>query len=434
LKKEKKYFSLPVEIVEVNTNFSFDNSLIPVDIKVMHNGLNFNNSTFEDDSIENAKESLKNKPILGYIKKIDGSDAKDFAGHEVEITFGEEGLKVTYLERPLGLVPESNNYSISEEDDKKYVVCRGYLWREYLNSGYEILKDNPNKSVSMEIAVDDYEANEDGTINITKYRYLGITILGDDIQPAMKGAKLSVIGQFSEGFTNDFHNKIEELNEKIANFTTKGGEKEKMSEPIKFELSHDDIRGKLFDILNPKNEDGYREWNYWIMKVYDSYIIVEDENDMDNYYKFNYSISEDEEIVLGEKVKVYLEFLTQEQKDALDEMKNNFKLLQEEVVKLREFKSQKEQEEFNIQLEKQRQEKIDYINNEYQNLSEEIKNEFINKIDQYENIEDLDADICIYIVKNKLQFSRVKQEAETVKINIAKNVKDIKLSPYGDLF
>lgn len=52
------YFSLPVEIVE-NDKMSFDSSLIPVDIKVMHNGLNLNNSTFFDEAIEDAKESLK---------------------------------------------------------------------------------------------------------------------------------------------------------------------------------------------------------------------------------------------------------------------------------------------------------------------------------------------------------------------------------------
>lgn len=226
--KGKKYLSLPVTFTE-RKEFSFDDSLIPVDIKVMHDGLNVNGSTFFEEAIDDAKETLKNKPILGYVKKKDGSDEQDFAGHEMEIVLSDEGIKMVYLERPLGTVPESNNYSISEEDGKKYVMCRGYLWREYLNSGYEILKDNPNKSVSMEIAVDDYEFNDDGTFNIIKYRYLGITILGDDVQPGMTGAELNVVGQFSER-NDDFYNKIEELNEKIKDhFTNKnieGGEEE----------------------------------------------------------------------------------------------------------------------------------------------------------------------------------------------------------------
>ena len=72
----------------------------------------------------------------------------------------------------------------------------------------------------MEIAVDDYDINEDGSINITKYRYLGITILGDDVQPAMIGAELNVVGQFSKNENEDFYSKIEELNYKISQHFT----------------------------------------------------------------------------------------------------------------------------------------------------------------------------------------------------------------------
>ena len=111
-----KYFSLPVEITE-NQAFSFDDSIIPVDIKLMHNGLNLNNSTFFDEAIENAKESLKNKPILGYIKKTDGRWRKTFLVTKLRLVWWR-GLKVTYLERPLGIVPETNNYAIIEEEGK----------------------------------------------------------------------------------------------------------------------------------------------------------------------------------------------------------------------------------------------------------------------------------------------------------------------------
>ena len=31
---------------------------------------------------------------------------------------------------------------------------------------------------------------------------------------------------------------------------------------------------------------------------------------------------------------------------------------------------------------------------------------FIDKVDEYETIEDLDADICVYVVKNKVVFQR----------------------------
>ena len=216
---QKKFMRLPIVFSEVK-NSNFDSSIIPVDIKVMHDGLNSNNSTFFEKAINDASNSLKNKPILGYVQKVDGSNSKDFKGHEIEISFDEGKTKLVYLERPLGVIPETNQYSIMEEDGKKFVFCRGYLWKEYMNDAYEVLQDSPTKSVSMEIAVDDYDVNEDGSINIKKYRYLGVTILGDNTRPAMDGAKLSVVGDLPNKFSTDFYEKIEELNSIISNFTS----------------------------------------------------------------------------------------------------------------------------------------------------------------------------------------------------------------------
>ena len=409
--KVRKYFSLPVEFTE-NKSFSFDDSLIPVDIKVMHNGLNLNNSTFFDEAIEDAKESLKNKPILGYVRKADGSDEKDFSGHEVEISFGEEGLKVTYLERPLGTVPETNNYSILEEDGKKFVFCRGYLWKEYLNSGYEILKDNPNKSVSMEIAVDDYDINDDGSINITKYRYLGITILGDDVTAAMTGAELNVVGHFTKNENEDFYNKIEELNYKI-------------SQHFAFNKQEDTFEGgenlednKLFE------ED----------EVVETIEVVEEEVPTTEEVEETPVDTSDEEAVEEEIVEEDFELKYNELLEKFNELEVDYKTLESEVVELKEFKATKEKEEFEVKQEELRQEKINHINTEYENISDDIKELFISKVDEYETTDDIDADLCVYIVKNKVTFSKVKKEATPVKVSVEENTQNPVASPYGDLF
>lgn len=461
-----KYLSLPVEFIE-NKTFSLDDSLIPVDIKVMHDGLNLNNSTFFEEAIEDARETLKNKPILGYIKKVDGTDLEDFSGHEMEVSIGDDGLKIVVLERPLGLVPESNNYSILEEDDKKFVFCRGYLWREYINSGYEILKDNPKKSVSMEIAVDDYDINDDGTINIKKYRYLGITILGDEVVPAMTGCELSVIGQFSKQKDDEFYSKIVELNNKILQFSQdnfEGGEdladeeknqniekqqdkkvekktkeqevfagetKDALDEKFTkvFELSHDDIRSKLYKLLSDIEEEN-NEW-YWIAEVYDDYFIY---SGLSSYFKQKYVKTDVDVALEGERIEVFAEFLTAEELGELKKIREDYSTLEKEVESLREFKSIKEQEEFETQQAKLKQEKIDHINTEYESIPDEIKEIFINKVDEYETIEDLDGDICVYIVKNKVVFSKAKKEKPSIKLELENDKKDLTLSPYGDLF
>lgn len=49
---------LPIVFSEVK-NSNFDSSIIPVDIKVVHDGLNSNNSTFFEEAINDASNSLK---------------------------------------------------------------------------------------------------------------------------------------------------------------------------------------------------------------------------------------------------------------------------------------------------------------------------------------------------------------------------------------
>jgi len=206
--------SVPSEYTK-SIKFEADDIKIPVEILVMHDKKNLNKSNFEMEVIEAAKESIKNIPILGYIRKIDGSDSKDFAGHEIELSIKDGELKFTYLERPIGVIPETNSYEYVEVNGKNYVKVIGYIWREYLNDGYEILQDNPNKSVSMEITVDDYAINKDGVFDIKAYRYLGVTVLGDSVSPGMEGANMQIIGQFSDKFSTDFYEKVELLNKEL---------------------------------------------------------------------------------------------------------------------------------------------------------------------------------------------------------------------------
>ncbi len=219
----KQYFSVPVKYNNLE-QLQIDDLKIPVEILVMHDQINLNQSNFDFEVIDNeiTKESIKNIPILGYIKKIDGSDEQDFAGHEMEVSFTTDGIKITYLERPIGVIPETNSYEYVEKDGKKYVKVVGYLWKDYLNDGYEILQENPNKSVSMEIVVDSYEVKKDGIVDIKAYRYTGITVLGDDVLPGMSGANMQVIGQFSENqkFSTEFYERVEKLNSELKNYAS----------------------------------------------------------------------------------------------------------------------------------------------------------------------------------------------------------------------
>lgn len=405
-----KYFSLPVEFTE-NKVFSLDDDLIPVDIKVMHNGLNLNNTYFSDEVIEDAKETLKNKPILGYIKKQDGSDNIDFGGHEFEIVLTEDDVKIVALERPLGVIPETNNYAIQEIDDKKYVVCRGYLWREYLNDAYEILKENPNKSVSMEIAVDDYEVNSDGTIDIKKYRYLGITILGDDLTPAMQGAELNVIGHFSKNKYEEFYNKIEELNKRLNKYSSSNTNNEGGEQDLE-ETSKDDF---------VESVDGDKEEQP--EEAFDNQQNTEETVENHNHDTKHAEDTGFEEIVDNNE---YEEDKTPSLEDyknllnELEELKEKYNTLKQEHKELKQFKEDV--------LRQRKQAEIDEVFNKYSSIlnetdMEDLRDEAINI-----GIEELEKELSYRVVQKKFNFAKIDKKDET-KI-IIKDSNDDK-EPYG---
>lgn len=449
--KEKKYLSLPVEFKE-NKQFSFDDSLIPIDIKVMHDGLNLNNSTFFDEAINLAKDTLKNKPILGYIKKGEGSDDVDFAGHEMEIVSTSDGFKVVYLERPLGTVPESNNYSVQKDDDgRSFVHCRGYLWREYLNDGYEILQSNPNKSVSMEIAVDDYDINEDGSLNILKYRYLGITILGDDVLPGMDGAEMSVVGQF-EKKSKTLHSKMESLNKSLESHfskeSIKGGENlkkediaiEENIEQIEPEVELEEVvNEEVFEeeIIEDVDNNNLSEANDAVEKAEESEVqldiddaretvnALEDGEEKDSLAarldvvqekidSIEDDVEEDESAVGGTNDD-YLELL-----DSYKKLELENAALKEEVVELKEFKSST--------LMAKKEEDVNEIFAKYSTLLEKSDMEDLMEGSIDMELDALEKELSFRLVQRKFNFSKTDKK-DSAKISIVED-KDVS-EPYG---
>lgn len=193
---------MPKKTLNLPLSFSiseFDSDrFLKLRVKVMHSGLNLNNSSFGMQSIEKAQPTIANIPLLAFIKKEDGSSNEDFAGHEFEIKITESGMKYVYLGRPIGIVPETNNYTVEvdAETGKTFVEVDAYVWKNYANSALDIIESSGVKRVSMEIAVHDYSF-EDSYFDVLDYSYTGIAILGDGVQEAMIGAKAEV-ANFSE--------------------------------------------------------------------------------------------------------------------------------------------------------------------------------------------------------------------------------------------
>lgn len=230
------------------TNEVLNENFHKVKLYVCHNGQNFNGSTFSDLAIAKASKTLQNIPILAYIERDEDGNALGFGGHEVEYKLeekdGEIYFKEHYLEVPIGVIPQQNDYSIETIDGRNYVVCSGYIWKCYSNEAIDLLLENQEQSVSMEISVNDGKLLKDGIYDILDYEYLGVTVIG--VEPAMENAKILM------SFTaNDNYRKtVEDLNILLQNFNKKGGEKnmeeenkiieQEVEEPQQEEFAEDD--------------------------------------------------------------------------------------------------------------------------------------------------------------------------------------------------
>lgn len=174
-------------------------NLVPVKLTLLHDDLNRNSSSLSMDAIKMAEPSLKNKPILAYIRK-DENGEYDFAGHEIEITLTDDGrVKTTYLERPVGIIPESTKVEYISKDGKIYATCTGYIYKDYSNETLELIEKTNGKCVSVELSVEDGHIDMDSIFHITKFDYLGVTILSDDVTPGMdENCRIELFGNLED--------------------------------------------------------------------------------------------------------------------------------------------------------------------------------------------------------------------------------------------
>lgn len=99
-----------------------------------------------------------------------------------------------------------------------------------------------------------------------------------------------------------------------------------------FELSHEDVRSALYQLLAPI-EETLNEY-YWIMSVYDNYFIYE--SCCGNYYKQAYAKENDVIAFSGERQEVFAEFVTADEKAELEDMRANYSSISEKLARYEE--------------------------------------------------------------------------------------------------
>lgn len=466
------YGSLEVKY-DLDDNFDSDR-FIKMRLRICHDGVNRNGSNFTVENFKDAESTLANIPILANVL-FDEDGTPQFGGHDMTIEKNKlegDAYKMIYQEVPIGVVPETCNPEIKEFEGKQYVYADAYIWRGYSNYAEDIINRDKDIKLSMEITVDDCAFDtEKNVYNVNKYRYRGITFLGNDLQTGMVDAMATT------NFTEDSKEKMivmmKELKDVLEKFSAvteaERGEMEmndtqdmKMAEEVSvtegvenkgaeeftqtapevtdtdatpdapvaedfttedmrvvFSISHEDIRYGLYNLID---EDCY------ILNVYDNFF--EYHSCLDNkFYRQSYTV-DDTVVSLGDdKVEVFPQMLTADEKAAVDAMNNDFSELKTEVEGLREFKAGIDAERHNAEV----QSVVD-------KWSEHLDgNEAFEKIksSNFAELSPVDVEVqckCIF-ADTKATFNEVKSAPKDTMVRFSL-VEDsgAKEKPYGGLF
>jgi len=393
---------LPIRDIEVYSVEEDDDRFQKVKIWIAHTGENLNGTSFSHETLESMIPSLAWVPILGYIEK-NSADENDFSDHRSRIVLKDGDIEHEYLGHSYGFIPESPNAEFEYRGGKEWLTAEGYLWTKF-DKGIEIIANsNGSKSQSMEINVTDGYVDDDAVFNVTKARFTGLCILGDEVAPAMSGSTIEFFSadifkeeirkmmyEFSqkgvkaslenneldnvvdsvetevveneevtletpeeldaENFTEDLDGKTEELevvdseNPEEPEDNNEGeveqGDPENYQ--MTFSYSFEDTRTLLHSYLYKKEE--YEDGWVYLVETHDDHVIYSYESYEwptvpTKYYKASYEIK-DGVVTMGDKSEVLSMFVSEDEKNTIEENRTYIKELTEELKALSEFKAE----------------------------------------------------------------------------------------------
>ena len=113
---------------------------------------------------------------------------------------GEEYASFTAAdaERIVGWVPKDANIRIENINGIDWVVLDAGIWRWYSKELVDQIARQGSCPVSIETLVTDEREGENGVDIEEKYLVLGITILGNGVEPAVAGANIRTLSELSE--------------------------------------------------------------------------------------------------------------------------------------------------------------------------------------------------------------------------------------------
>jgi hypothetical protein len=192
---------------------------------------------------------------------------------------------------------------------------------------------------------------------------------------------------------------------------------------LKFELSHEDIRRKIYEQIDAHMEaKGFGNDWYFIVSVYETYLIAGNAEG-DRFFKVAYE-KQGDEIVLGDVIEVFPMFLTAEEKGALELMRNNFEALQKENDELKQFKA-------NV-LKAEHEAKAEELFSQFSKLDEEDIADLRENVHNF-TIEELESKLYERLGRKMAKFSNKQKENVNI-LKVSQIIQDTRPSGYRHLF
>ena len=198
---------------------------------------------------------------------------------------------------------------------------------------------------------------------------------------------------------------------------------------VSFEISHEDIRGALFNLIGVYEEED-NEW-YWITNVYDDYFIFENW-DGNKLYKQSYSVDGDNVALSGDRQEMFKMILTESEKLAIDKMREDYASLEAKYNELKTFKDNYDAAQL------QAQKDAVFARGEYSVLAEdEAFKALVADADKFsvEEVENKAKSIFAdYVIKTGTYSANDDGVKKPKTLGLNFNKKETKSGPYGNLF
>jgi hypothetical protein len=379
-------YELAVQIpaqLEINVEQG-DDSLLFCRVKLMHSGENINHSSVTDEALVKAGKTMAYKPTLAnfveYTDAETGEVLKDFTTHDMT---NDDAGNTTYIEKQVGsFTADEPYYEVEEETGHNFLYGFCAIPRQYTDAA-SIIERKKGTKISVELQIREMQySNEKKVLELTDVIITGATFLGKnprtlkDIGEGMKNARTDLIDFSVENNSIKFSKDdkiielLEKLDNKLTNFNTntqEGGNKvnklkqllakyNKTVEDIDFdydsmdddalekafaekfgndteikknmsrtfEISHDDIRHALYELLMPY-EEADNDY-YYIEEVYDTHFAYSSCYS-GKVYGQKYTKENDNVAFEGERYTLHRLLVTDSEYAELQSMRENYSSL-----------------------------------------------------------------------------------------------------------